>query len=232
MSCTLTCDSCWKHYRGQKSDPFSAPPPSRKGRLTWGDYWHWRHSAHASNRTVRSRVSSITVWLPAAVMGTWLLQLQFTASSPSHDKGVGRDAKRDRRKSIRDVPLYDISIIDSCSRAQYESIRIHSFGARTKDDPVFLRPWIQVSSRLGVLDTWVLVSRRIETEFWKSWSNNYGLGLETSLCFSLRFIFIFVEKCTKQFNCCLIKYFRPCHFSSSWANLYSQWVAHETIGWR
>jgi len=37
------------------------------------------------------------------------------------------------------------------------------------------------TARLGVLETWGLVSRRLDTEIWKSWSwswlHDYSLGL-------------------------------------------------------
>jgi len=38
---------------------------------------------------------------------------------------------------------------------------------------------IRGRSRLGVLKTWVLVSRRLETEFWKSWSWSQSWCLES-----------------------------------------------------
>ena len=36
---------------------------------------------------------------------------------------------------------------------------------------------LEVKSRLGVLETWVLVSRRLETRFYKSWSRSWSWNL-------------------------------------------------------
>ena len=78
--------------------------------------------------------------------------------------------------------------------------------------------WLPITGRLGVLETWVLVSRRLETRFYKSWSWNlrvlvlepsslgHGLGLETWDHEDLVFVthkawnWDKIENCTLNYN--------------------------------